>query len=796
MPATPDSVPRPESPATKGLGEETSPDDSSRVEVFIEAALAQRGDPYAFGAEARLDDPDPDAFDNSELTQWAAHQAGVSIPDGSMSQYLELKSKGKLVSVAEGLRTKGALLFYFSSEPTPGGGRPAAAHVAISLGDGRTIEARGKQYGVNNFPAGERFNYAGVILELARATPSSRSGSTARERSTTVRSVRLSIREIYNAARAAGFTPKQATIWTAIALAESGGETGVLDATGGKVGLWQIDVSPGVRANTWGDLSDPYVNARAAYEISRQGTDMRPWPSTHASHAGTATDYRTYLDEVRAVTGVLPDKEGADPPVVDSDGDGLSDSFERSSGLDPCAPDSDGDALEKISGTDPAMPDPGDPTRDERGTTGGSTKPECLYSRGRADAFVAAAQTQRGDAYVFGVEVALDDPDPDAFDNSELTQWAAHQVGVEITDGSWLQYLELKKRGRLMPVEQGLNTKGALLFYFSSEPTPGGDAPSQRHVAISLGDGRTIEAKGTSYGVNEFGAAGRFNYAGEILELSEACVPGKAGEAPLTTPSPDPPDWDRDGLSDAFERMLGLDPTSSDSDGDGTDDAVEALGAGGISATPADSDSDSDSLLADASHWAADVFVAAAQAQRGDSYAFGAEASLTDPDPDWFDCSELTQWAAAQAGVTIPDGSWLQYLELKGESQLVSVAEGLRTKGALLFYFSSEPTPGGGRPSSAHVAVSLGDGRTIEAKGSSYGVNEFPAAGRFNYAGLIPEMVKPLRILDDWFAVPVPDSDADGLSDAFERTVGLDPFGPDSAADRWDQALEKPVAKK
>ena len=30
---------------------------------------------------------------------------------------------------------------------------------------------------------------------------------------------------------------------------------------------------------------------------------MRPWTTTHASHRGTASDYRTYLDEVEAIAG-------------------------------------------------------------------------------------------------------------------------------------------------------------------------------------------------------------------------------------------------------------------------------------------------------------------------------------------------------------------------------------------------------------------------------------------------------------------------------------------------------------
>ncbi len=329
-----------------GDGQEaTRPLGPSLARAFVDAARTQRGAAYVFGAEAGLDDPDPDAFDNSELTQWAAHQVGVTLPDGSMYQYLELKSQGRLVSVAEGLRTEGALLFSFSSEPTPGGGRPAQAHVAISLGDGRTIEARGTSYGVNEFPAAGRFDYAGVIPELDTRDPAraSRRAPVTRDGSRGLPALRLSIKEIYDVARAAGFTPAQARTWTAIALAESGGETGALATEGGrKVGLWQIDVSPGVRANTWGDLRDPAVNARAAYEISCSGTDLRPWPSTRAAHAGTARDYRTYLDDVeRAVAGPAGDPPRGRLPTptpsgsVDSDGDGLSDAYERLLGTDP-----------------------------------------------------------------------------------------------------------------------------------------------------------------------------------------------------------------------------------------------------------------------------------------------------------------------------------------------------------------------------------------------------------------------------------------------------------------------------
>jgi Lysozyme like domain/Bacterial TSP3 repeat len=189
----------------------------------------------------------------------------------------------------------------------------------------------------------------------------------------------LSIREIYEAARDAGFTPHQAVTWTAIAMAESRGRTGALNDKGEhSVGLWQINVASDVRKNKWGELTDPENNARAAYEISRQGRDMRPWTTTHDRNKGTGADYRTYLDEVEAEIGVKGDPRGvtgygaplpeplpessydsidagrplAEPkpdtePVtnVDTDADGLTDSFEKLIGTKAKLADSDADGF-------------------------------------------------------------------------------------------------------------------------------------------------------------------------------------------------------------------------------------------------------------------------------------------------------------------------------------------------------------------------------------------------------------------------------------------------------------------
>lgn len=140
--------------------------DSAALQRFLDAALAQTGDRYVFGAETNMNDPNPSAFDCSELVEWAAHQAGVQVTDGAWAQYSSLHGEGSAIPVEEAIKTPGALLFSFSSDPLTG--RPKHAHVAISLGDGKTIEAMGDQYGVGSWQATpRRFQYAALIPGIA-----------------------------------------------------------------------------------------------------------------------------------------------------------------------------------------------------------------------------------------------------------------------------------------------------------------------------------------------------------------------------------------------------------------------------------------------------------------------------------------------------------------------------------------------------------------------------------------------------------------------------------------------------
>lgn len=136
------------------------------------------------------------------------------------------------------------------------------------------------------------------------------------------------------------------------------------------------------------------------------------------------------------------------------------------------------------------------------------TKPASLVITGKK--VVTLAMTQKGDPYIFGFEVDLKDPNPRAFDCSELTQWVCAQLGVVpvLPDGARNQFLHCQKYHTLITIEQAVKTVGALLFRISDD----GD-----HVVISRGDGSTIEAKGKDYGVGTWAATGRgFNHAALI----------------------------------------------------------------------------------------------------------------------------------------------------------------------------------------------------------------------------------------------------------------------------------------
>ena len=562
----------------------------------------------------------------------------------------------------------------------------------------------------------------------------------------------LTAEQIYDVCVQAGFTPDQAVTWTAIALAESGGNTGAHNPSGeDSWGLWQINIDPAVRDNPWGDLTDPLANARAAYEVSQGGTDMRPWTVTHARNAGTNKDYRQHMAEAQAAAGgahqgdfsgvsgyddpspmgadepggtpavdAAPPPEPAPPPAAepDADRDGAPDAFEMSSGTDPQVADSDLDGLtdgfELGHGSNPLAVDTdadglSDAFESERGSSATAVDTD---ADGLGDAQEVALGRDPGLGVAPGTAGAAVDGDSDGLSDAIEAALGTNPL-VADTDGDRMAD----------SVEQARGTDPTLV--------------DTDHDGIV--DGVDADA---------------------MVAFPGATVPGSTvsgGTMPVTSPAPGP--------------------------------AVEPVPA---AAAPAPPPADPENKV--------QQFLDMALAQTGDSYVFGSEASIDDGDPGVFDCSELVQWAGGRVGVELPDGSWLQYLELERQGAIIPVEEAVNTPGALLFSFDRQPTASGGRPGSAHVAISLGDGTTIEARGTRYGVGTWETGDRFEYAAVIPELGGGAFVPPSGAPAPPtppaaapapePDTDMDGAGDTFEMAQGLDPMRADSDGDGLTDGFE------
>lgn len=113
--------------------------------------------------------------------------------------------------------------------------------------------------------------------------------------------------QIASAAKSAGFSGGQVAIITAIALAESSGNMYAHNPIppDNSYGLTQINMLGGMgpeRRKRYGltsndQLFDPVTNMRAAYDISGQGKNWRPW-STYTNGA-----YRLYLNRSEKAAG-------------------------------------------------------------------------------------------------------------------------------------------------------------------------------------------------------------------------------------------------------------------------------------------------------------------------------------------------------------------------------------------------------------------------------------------------------------------------------------------------------------
>lgn len=131
----------------------------------------------------------------------------------------------------------------------------------------------------------------------------------------------------------------------------------------------------------------------------------------------------------------------------------------------------------------------GDPKNGGGSPAPGTKAPSPPAGGKSALAFVNMAITASSARYVYGAEASVSTAKPAALDCSELVQWALGRIGVPFTDGSSAQIAATRR----ISVEQGLRTRGALLWM------PG-------HIGISMGDGRSVEARNPSAGVGIFRA--------------------------------------------------------------------------------------------------------------------------------------------------------------------------------------------------------------------------------------------------------------------------------------------------
>lgn len=147
---------------------------------------------------------------------------------------------------------------------------------------------------------------------------------------------------------------------------------------------------------------------------------------------------------------------------------------------------------------------------------------------------LAYAQRYVGLPYIMGAEADLDPngPDPEALDCSELIQVACSRNGVTMPDGHWNQWALCRHEGTLIPVEEAVETAGALLFFY--------DGTTEGHVAFSQGDGTTFEARGKNWGVGSWQARrGFFNYGALIPGVLYGISPDEFN--PTSTPTEEDP---------------------------------------------------------------------------------------------------------------------------------------------------------------------------------------------------------------------------------------------------------------
>ena len=128
---------------------------SGSAERMIAAGLAKVGKAqYVYGAHG------PNAYDCSGFVSYCIKAGGGSTTGTAATLLAACQSHHTTISVADGIATRGALLFNIG-----GGGGASGNHVGFSLGNGQSLEARSPADDIDVFDnaAGRGWNYAALI---------------------------------------------------------------------------------------------------------------------------------------------------------------------------------------------------------------------------------------------------------------------------------------------------------------------------------------------------------------------------------------------------------------------------------------------------------------------------------------------------------------------------------------------------------------------------------------------------------------------------------------------------------
>jgi hypothetical protein len=454
---------------------------------------------------------------------------------------------------------------------------------------------------------------------------------------------------IYAVAREAGFSPDQSATMTAVALAESGGNTSSHNPVNeDSRGLWQINAlaHPDLAAQ-FPNLYDPVQNAKAAFLVSNGGKDMSPWTTTHGGPAARYLRYRSDAEQAAIAYGDGPNHGVWTGTAAYGDHESAGSPIGAGAGIHAVA-----DSTGSVSGTG-RVTMTGAPTAEDKAVT-----PPPVVNTSTADGSNAVTVADAAvPAPASGVAEASHDSRPGA------------DFGI--------------------PLAAPANASGA-----SGATGPQTlDAPGHTAAGPTGGDVRL----GADFGIP---LAGNEQATTTPAAPTGATAPATTpAAAPVTVPATTP---GADHTADVTSTPPVLSPATQSADAARLQD-----------------------------------FLHQAVAQNGEQYIYGANADFNNPHPKAFDCSDLVQWATHRVGISMPRTASEQYEFLRKGGHVIPVDQAVHTPGALLFNFSSNPDDG--QPAHGHVAISLGNGKTMEALGPQYGVGSWNAnSTRFNYAAVIP----------------------------------------------------------